>query len=137
MTSPREQSTSSVSVSVTDWPATASGTSPSIATIRAMLLVRPEGRMRTVSPGFTLPLAISPEKPRKSRSGRLTHCTGMRKARACATSVSTSIVSRCSISVGPAYQGVASERVAILSPTKPDIGIAVKSVMPIAVAKAR
>ena len=31
---------------------------------------------------FALPPAISPEKPRKSRSGRFTHCTGMRKGRA-------------------------------------------------------
>ncbi len=49
--SPREQSTSSSSVKVTDWPATARGRSPSLVTIRAIRLSRPEGRMRTRSPG--------------------------------------------------------------------------------------
>ena len=30
------------------------------------------------SPGLTLPEATVPENPRKSRFGRLTHCTGKR-----------------------------------------------------------
>ena len=33
--------------------------------------------MRTASPGLTTPAEIRPLKPRKSRFGRLTHCTGM------------------------------------------------------------
>ena len=54
--------------------------------MRATLLVRPDGRMRTGSPGCTVPASISPAKPRKSRSGRLTHCTAMRKGRAASAS---------------------------------------------------
>ena len=42
------------------------------------VLVLPEGSTRTISPGFTDPLAICPAKPRKSRLGRFTHCTGRR-----------------------------------------------------------
>ena len=76
--SPRDTSISSASVIVTDWPATATGRSPSCVTMRATLLARPEGRATTASPGLIEPLAIEPENPRKSRFGRLTHCTGKR-----------------------------------------------------------
>ena len=34
----------------------------------------------TSSPGRTTPEAIVPAKPRKSRSGRITYCTGKRKS---------------------------------------------------------
>ena len=64
----------------------------------------PTRRRRRRSPGRIDPEATVPEKPRKSRSGRLTHCTGKRKglpARAC----STSSVSRYSISVRPVVPG--------------------------------
>ena len=46
-----------------------------------------------------------PAKPRKSRLGRLTYCTGKRNGRSCRP-CSISTVSRCSSSVGPAYQGM-------------------------------
>ncbi len=48
------------------------------------IFVRSPGRRRDdlVSPALIVPLAIVPEKPRKSRCGRLTHCTGMRKGSA-------------------------------------------------------
>ena len=67
-------------------------------------------RARTAAPrsrrrGLALPLAIVPEKPRKSRFGRLTHCTGMRNG-AAARSSPTSTVSRCSSRCGPSYHGV-------------------------------
>ncbi len=123
---------------MTDWPATASPGSPSKVTIDLIVLVLPEGTTRTVSPGFTVPLAIRPEKPRKSRLGRLTHCTGIRKLRACAAVPATSTVSRCSTRLGPSYHGVLGEGAEVmLSPLKPEIGIAVNSSMPISSAKAR
>ena len=57
------------------------------------VLSRPEAATTISSPGATAPLAIVPAKPRKSRCGRLTHCTGMRKG-ALRRSSSTSIASR-------------------------------------------
>jgi hypothetical protein len=92
-TSPRLTSISSSSVSVMDWPATATSRSPSIVTSRATLLSRPDGSTRTFSPGRIVPLTIVPAKPRKSRLGRLTHCTGRRNA-AWRISSSISTVSR-------------------------------------------
>ena len=62
-----------------------------------------------------------PEKPRKSRLGRFTHCTGKRKGFSIA-SAATSTVSRCSSSVGPWCQGVLPERVVTLSPKRALIG---------------
>ena len=49
-----------------------------MVTIRSTVLVVPAGRTRIGSPGWIEPPTMRPEKPRKSRSGRLTHCTGMR-----------------------------------------------------------
>ena len=136
MTSPREQSTSSASTSVTDSPARARSRSPSNPAIRATLVRRPEGTIRTVSPGRTVPLAISPAKPRKSESGRLTHCTGRRNGPAAAASAFTSTVSRCSTSVGPSCQGIASDRVVTFAPVSPDSGIAVAAPIPASPANA-
>ena len=42
----------------------------------ATVLVFREGRTMMRSPAFTVPAATVPENPRKSRFGRLTHCTG-------------------------------------------------------------
>ena len=92
--------------------------------MRATVLVLPDGKTRMESPGAIRPAAIWPAKPRKSRSGRLTHCTGRRKGAAARRSASISTVSRCSIRVGPAYQGVAELREAILSPFRPEMGMA-------------
>src|SRR5690606_29255405 len=101
--------------------------SPFMVTIDLTLLVLPEGTTRTVSPGAISPLVIKPEKPRKSRLGRFTHCTGIRKLRACAAMPSISTVSRCWIRLGPSYQGVLAEGAAVmLSPLKPEIGMGVK-----------
>ena len=41
-------------------------------------VVFPDGSTRMAAPAATEPLAIEPEKPRKSRFGRFTHCTGNR-----------------------------------------------------------
>jgi len=130
-------SISSLSVMVIDWPATACFRSPSWVTMRATVLSRPDGNTRTRSPGFTTPPTMRPEKPRKSRFGRLTHCTGMRKGPRCTRSLSISTVSRCSISVGPPYQGVLALGSVMLSPFSADIGIATNSAMPICFAKSR
>ena len=109
-----------------------------MTTIDLTVLVLPEGITRTESPGLTEPLAICPAKPRKSRLGRLTHCTGMRNGLACATACSISTVSRWSIRLGPPYHGVLADGAAVmLSPLKPEIGIAVNSAMPIEVANSR
>ena len=71
-----------------------------------------------------------PAKPRKSELGRFTHCTGSRNGASCIRSWSTSTVSRYSISVGPAYQGIASERSTTLSPRSAESGISVNSSSP-------
>ena len=58
----------------------------------------------------------------------MTHCTG--KRRSCTLrSPSSSIVSRCSSRVGPAYHGIASVRSTTLSPFSAEIGITVASRM--------
>ena len=137
MTSPREQSISSAKHRVTDWPATAWSRSPSNVAMRLIVLVLPLGRTRIASPVRITPVAIRPEKPRKSRFGRLTHCTGMQNGLPWSTVESSSTVSRWCIKVGPEYHGVLAERVVMLSPLKPEIGIGVKAVMPMLVANAR
>jgi hypothetical protein len=116
-------STSSASTKVTAAPALASARSPSMVTMRLTVEVRPDFATAMASPGLTLPLAMVPEKPRKSRLGRFTHCTGMRNARS-DSAVSTSTVSRCSSSAGPVYQGVFSLLAMTLSPNRADSGIA-------------
>src|SRR3546814_2493228 len=136
MTSPREQSISSARQIVTDWPATAWSRSPSRVTMRDTLEVLPDGSTRTTSPGRTVPLFTNPEKPRKSRLGRLTHCTAIRNGAAASRSLSSGTVSRCSLSAGTVYLGVFGERLAMLSPLKPDIGIAPKLSTPLLFANA-
>ncbi len=105
--------------------------------MRATRLSRPEGCTRMRSPGRRLPLASRPQKPRKSRLGRLTHCTGRRSAPACRRVSSISVVSRKPISVGPVYQGVRSLGDVMLSPFSAESGIVVMSARPICAAKAR
>jgi hypothetical protein len=92
-TSPRLTSISSSSVRVTDCPATARSRSPSRVTMRATRLSRPDVSTFTFSPGLTVPPTMVPAKPRKSRFGRLTHCTGSRNGWCCTLS-SISTVSR-------------------------------------------
>jgi hypothetical protein len=104
--------------------------------MRATVLSRPEGRDFTRSPGLTVPAAIWPEKPRKSRFGRLTHCTGMRNDWPRRSS-STWTPSSQSIRIGPSNQGESSPREAMLAPVRPEIGIGVKASRPIWSAKAR
>ena len=70
----------------------------------------PDGSATTSSPGAHAPAATVPAKPRKSWSGRHTHCTGMRKPMSRASRCDTSTDSRCSSSVGPSYHGIAAER---------------------------
>ena len=132
ITSPRLQSTSSSKVSTTLCGAYASGASPPSSGARAIRLTRvslPEGRMRTRSPGFTLPAAICPANPRKLRSGRNTNCTGIRKL-ASGLGRSTGTASRSSSTGLPLYHGVCSLRFTTLSPFNALIGTATGSGMP-------
>ena len=77
-TSPRLMSISSASVSVTDWPATASVEVAVDGDDALHLRSLPDGSTRTAVARRDPPPTIVPAKPRKSRFGRLTHCTGMR-----------------------------------------------------------
>jgi hypothetical protein len=72
--------------------------------MRATVLSRPGGQGLDLVAGRMTPEAIWPEKPRKSRFGRLTHCTGMRNGLPCRSS-STGASSSQRISGGPEYQG--------------------------------
>ena len=83
--------------------------------MRLMREPLPDLATTTSSPCDTEPEAMVPAKPRKSRFGRFTYCTGKRNGPSAATS-STTTVSRCSTSVGPEYQPMRSERRATLSP---------------------
>ena len=56
--------------------------------------------------GLHVPPAIRPEKPRKSRFGRLTHCTGMRNGASPRGVASTRRFRDARISAGPRYQGM-------------------------------
>ena len=67
-------------MSVTDCGANASSSSPSNVTIDFTRLVLREGSAITLSPLRIRPEATVPQKPRKSRFGRLTNCTGKRKS---------------------------------------------------------
>ncbi len=58
--SPREMSMSSASSSVTDWPAAASASSPSIVSIFVTVERRPDGSTTISSPGLTVPAATRP-----------------------------------------------------------------------------
>ena len=127
-------SISSAIVTVTDWPATATARSPSSST-RATVLSRPDGSTFTRAPGETVPEAIWPQKPRKSRSGRFTHCTGRRNGRSWPPTA-TGTVSRCCISDGPEYQGICVLGVAMFSPARAESGIATTSAKPSGAAKA-
>ena len=89
-------SISSLRVRVTERPAPANSKSPSIVTIRSTVDSVPLGRTLILSPGETVPLPINPAKPRKSRLGRFTHCTGILKGRDCEVA-ETSTLSKYSI----------------------------------------
>ena len=96
----------------------------------------PEGAITTGSPARIVPLAIVPAKPRKSRLGRLTHCTGIRNGRDW-SSRSTSTVSRYPISVGPWYHGITSLRTSTFSPFSAEAGMQVIRSSPIWLANVR
>ena len=83
--------------------------------MRATVEDWPEPATVTASPGRTVPAATVPQKPRKSRSGRLTHCTGSRNGSAPRSS-STSAPSRQASSVPPRYHGMRPEGSDMLSP---------------------
>jgi hypothetical protein len=78
--SPRLMSISSSRVKVTASGANASAISPSYVTIDFTRLVLRDGKTMISSPWRTMPEAMVPQKPRKSRLGRLTYCTGNRKS---------------------------------------------------------
>ena len=78
----------------------------------------------------SVPLAICPANPRKSRFGRFTHWIGSRRLWRCSRDSSSSQVSRNCISVGPRYQGMAALGAVMLSPPSADSGIEVMSVKP-------
>src|SRR5205085_2250289 len=90
---------------------------------------RPEPMTTTGSPGMTEPAATVPANPRKSRSGRLIHCTGKRNGRAAAVS-STSTLSRYSRRFGPSCQGMFGEGAVMLSPCRAEIGIIARDAKP-------
>ena len=102
----------------------------------ATRLAVPAGEIRTASPTFTVPAATRPLYPRKSGSGRITYCTGIRNGWPAGDS-STSALSRWSRSVGPAYQGMDSLARVRLSPVRAEIGTAWTSATPISSAIAR
>jgi len=108
-------------VSVTLWGACASSRSPSKVTIRFTRLFFREGRLITSSPVRTIPEAIVPEKPRKSRLGRRTSCTGKRKSSRL-RSEPMYTVSRSPISGDPEYQGMLGLLVTTLSPSRAEMG---------------
>ncbi len=93
-----------------------------MVTMRLTVLVRPDVATAMASPCAIRPLATVPEKPRKSRFGRLTHCTGKRNGLT-VSAVSTSTVSRWPSSAGPVYQGVFALLAITLSPKRAEIGI--------------
>ena len=115
--SPRLTSTSSVRVTVTACGANASANSPSYVTIDFTRLSLPDGSTMTSSPFRTIPDATVPEKPRKSRLGRRTYCTGKRRS-VRLRSLAMCTVSRWSSSGGPEYHGIASLRETTLSPLR-------------------
>ncbi len=104
--------------------------------MRLIRLSRPDGCTRMRSPGDNVPLVNMPQKPRKSRLGRLTHCTGSRAGCDWAWSA-TSIVSSRLINVGPWYHGVFGLGDVMLSPCSADSGTDVIDSMPNGAAKAR
>ena len=106
MTSPRLASTSSAKISVTESPATASALAPPQTAISLTRLETPDGLTRTLSPGLIEPLPMRPENPRKSRFGRLTHCTGIENG-CCASRFCGSTVSSHCNRLGPRYHGIA------------------------------
>ncbi len=89
--------------------------SPSYVTMRVTYACRPEGRTLMLSPGQMVPEEICPAKPRKLASGRNTRCTGKRNGAEC-LSEAEGRESSSSSKDGPPYQGMASERRAMLSP---------------------
>jgi hypothetical protein len=92
--------------------------------MRVMTDSFPDAATTILSPALIEPDATVPEKPRKSRFGRFTHCTGKRND-FCASAWSTSTPSRYSSSVGPSYQRMRSERDVTLSPKRAESGIGV------------
>ena len=124
-------STSSASVRVTAWPRRAASRSPVWVTMRAMCERLPEGSTATSSPTLNAPAQTVPAKPRKSRFGRQTHCTGRRPL--CVPSSPVSLIttfSRYASTEGPVYQGVRVEAAIRLSPVSADSGTACTLEMP-------
>jgi hypothetical protein len=83
----------------------------------------PEGCTRMRWPRHSVPLAIWPEKPRKSRLGRLTHCTGRRNGWRCVRASSSGDRLQVRHQRGPSYQGMAALGAVMLSPFSADIGM--------------
>ena len=81
----------------------------------------PEGSTAIASPGRSTPEASVAQKPRKSRFGRSTSCTGRRRSTRL-RSLATCTFSRCSSSVWPWYHGMLSPRCTTFSPSSADRG---------------
>jgi len=120
--SPRLESISSSSVSVTDCGAKASVSSPSNVTMLFTRLFFRDGRLITSSPCRMMPEAIVPEKPRKSRFGRSTSCTGKRKSSRLRSEPMYTVSSSGS-SGEPVYQGMFGLGATTLSPLRAEIGM--------------
>ncbi len=127
-TSPRLTSISSASVTVIACGGNASSRSPSCVTMRFTVLVLPEGRATTGSPGRMMPEASVPQNPRKSRFGRLTYCTGNRMSIMLRSEAMWMFSSRY-ISVPPSYHGMFSLRCTTFSPVRALIGTKFRSRM--------
>ena len=96
----------------------------------------PEGSAHTSSPTRTTPETTFPQKPRKSKLGRETYCTGKRKSFKL-WSLPIWTFSKNSSKLGPSYHGVRSLFSTTLSPSKAESGMQVTSSKPKGVVKAR
>ena len=101
----------------------------------AYLVVLPEGNIRTASPARTLPAAIRPAKPRKSRFGRLTIATGIRNGLAASASGVDLDGFEMLDQRRPRIPRHRRRSHGDIVALEPEIGIAVKPAMPIDVAK--
>ena len=86
-------------------------------------------------PGAIRPAAMVPEKPRKSKSGRLTYCTAIRNA-ASVAAMRGAASSKAASRLPPVYHGIRSVGASTLSPATAQTGIAVTSSPPSWAAKA-
>ena len=93
-----------------------------------------DGSTMISSPWRITPEATVPQKPRKSRFGRLTYCTGKRRSIRLRSEAMCTVSRRC-ISVAPWYQGMFGLASTMLSPFSAEIGMKCRSAISSRVAK--